>query len=130
MSVLNYKLGPWWDDDYGDTRGGRAKTKAKARDKRAWKLEVEEELEDMGRNPEEIFVIISEWKPVDSDYELEETVAYHRTEAGAILSLHAIAEGQGVNLEELGDATQFEINGPGRNTEYTTWYITTGILED
>lgn len=89
---------------------------------------IEEELEDM--NPEEIYLIVSEWKPSDSPYELEETVGHHRTEAGAILSLHAIAEGQGVDPQDLGDDTEFHIENPNPRTEYTSWYITTGILED
>jgi len=91
---------------------------------------IEEELEEM--NPEEIYIVVSEWKPVDSPYELEETVGYHRTEAGAMATLRNIAEGQGCDPRELGTGndTEFHIENPNPRTEYNSWYITTGILED
>lgn len=90
---------------------------------------IEEGLESM-INPEEIYLVISEWKPVDSAYELEETVAYHRTEAGAITTLHSIAEGQGCDPRDMGEDTEFHIENPDNRTEYSSWYITTGTLED
>lgn len=87
---------------------------------------IKEELEEM--NPEEIYVVVSEWKPVDSPYELDETVAHHRTESGAHVTLRDIADGQGIALGDK--ATEFTIEGPGHSTEYTLWYITTEVLED
>jgi hypothetical protein len=90
---------------------------------------IEEGLEDMS-NPEEIYIVISEWKPNDSAYELEEFVAHHRTEAGAIATLHSIAEGQGCDPRDIGDDTEFHIENPNPRTEYNSWYIATGILGD
>lgn len=88
---------------------------------------IEEELEEMAI---EVFKVINAWKPVDSPYELEEEVSQHRYESNAIITLHDIAEGQGVDLRELADETEFTIEEPNARTEYETWYIITGTLED
>jgi hypothetical protein len=79
---------------------------------------LEEEFSTMAE-PEEIFVVIHEWE--DDRYTLEETLGYHRTKAGAWLTLQAVAEGNSYYLNH--DETSF-------STVDNEWYIVPAVLED
>lgn len=92
-----------------------------------YEVTLEGELEEMSRNPEEIFVVMSEDQPYDVDHVLEEAVSYNRTEAGAWNVLAAIADGYDVDLDR--GLNSFELEHSG-GFEYRVWYITNGILED
>lgn len=49
MSVMNYKIGPWWpDEDPFDS----VKREAKRKEERQWRKEVQQELEEMEQGNE------------------------------------------------------------------------------
>lgn len=124
MSVVNYKLGPWWPDDYGDSRTGRAKTKAKARDKRAWKKEVEEEMSSATTT---VYIVRNFWTPAGGDFELLEDCHASFSQDGAWDVLNSLAEGQGVALG-MNDWS-FEC-APDRHTEREYYAIVTMEVYD
>ena len=81
----------------------------------------------MGRNPQTIYVVISEDQPIGTDILVSETVALKRTLDGAKEALAIIADGQGVQLHH--SDTTFNVDDDP-HYEYRSWYITEGILED
>lgn len=75
----------------------------------------------------DIYIVVAEWLPKGSDFELSEDLSYHRTEHGAWATLRNVAEGQGVELK----AGETSFDGTGDDhTDYQTWYITPATLED
>jgi hypothetical protein len=82
-----------------------------------WKTEAAEELEQM-TEPEEIYVVVTEWEY--NDHNFDDVLAYHRSKAGAWLTLQKIAEGQGYDLPH---------NEHSFYKNEQEWYVTTAILE-
>lgn len=90
-----------------------------------YELTLEEELAEMATD---IYIVVAEWLPAGSDFELSEDLSYHRTEHGAWVTLRNVAEGQGVELKA--GETSFEKDGDGDILERQMWYITPATLED
>jgi len=76
---------------------------------------LEEEMREMN---EDRYLVIATWGQGEHDF--EENVALHRTEHGAWVTLHAIAEGQGLELKA--GENSFEIEGD-KHADYYGWYI-------
>lgn len=97
MSVLNYKLGPWWADDYSDSRSGRARAKAKALDKRLWKTEAAEQMAE--EEMQEVFIVENEWTDIEGDGG-HEVVSVHLTLEDAESALYLKADAYDVEIAE------------------------------
>lgn len=84
-----------------------------------WEPTLKGELYSMNADR---YLVVSAWAPKDSDYELTENVALHRTSHGAWRTLEALAEGQNYDLQPT--ESSFTADGDD-HTDYYVWYIET-----
>ncbi|HEY6021917.1 MAG TPA: hypothetical protein VIY48_19235 [Candidatus Paceibacterota bacterium] len=75
MSVTKYEYGWWSDEDFFYD----IKRKTKRADERAWKHQVQEEIDDMENDVTSVYVVVNEWLRVGSDESASEIVAMFST---------------------------------------------------
>lgn len=122
MSVLNYKLGPWWADD--EWRGKPSiKRKAKRREADYVRREVFEEIypSETEFDMDSVFVVID--ASVIGDVDIEEIVdgEYSLTKSEAWEKLYNIAALYDVELNQ--NEYSFDVPTPEKGVESRYYYI-------
>lgn len=76
MSVMDYRYIPLWEED---ELIPEMKRRAKRAEERAWKKQVQEEIDNMENDVTSVYVVVNEWLRVGSDESASEIVAMFST---------------------------------------------------